>query len=1141
MIKRILGLAFAVLLIFPPAYRGTTGTISSITPNPALQLVQSDDTGIVLDLSVPDYSQVVSVMDSGIPQRLSSPGFQFTSEAGKPQMPVISTLVGVPPDASLELRLIVDDVQPLPGSYRVTPAPSPAPIQVDIQDGLQGAAQEGGWDYKADPAVYSIDADYPLSPVKLSPDAWIRDQRVLRVDFYPFQYNPRRGSLLWHRSLRIQVLFHAGKISTRQLTPQDPAPGQPDPFTNVLKSALINYDTARFWRGYVPAVNIEKSVQDIPQTTGTRYKITVDHDGLYQLTYTDLYNAGVDLQHVDPKNFRLSSQGQPVAVSISGAVDGKFDLGDTLTFYGQKFYGDRLAARYADEADNWITYTAQLTDGTYVPWHPTVQPITMEKYTDKNVYWLEVDTPGPQIATVNGSPDGSPAVTPQYFTDTARAEASNVHWEYSFTSQEEWFWEWVKDTNLHSYTTTLTALSSLPYTATIQAEVVGYNNNDNFTPDHHAKFFINSNTTPIMDAKWDGISRYHLDVKIPQSSLVDGVNTLKFLPIHDVGAPQPSYMFDWFEISYARQFQALDNTLSFTGDISGTWKYQVSGFTTPDISIFDVTQPLTPTQVISASVTGSGPYTLTFVATHPAGEKFVAAASSGFQSPVSIQAYQDHLALDTQGADYVMITAAQLITATHALADYRQAQGLHTMVVDVNDIYNEFNDGIYHPFAIKQFLKYAYATWQIKPVYVVLVGDGNWNVKGYLPSKFGSDPIYMLPNLSWVDPWQGEVDSANLLANIVGDDPIPDLFISRMPVSSQAALYAILDKISSYENTPIQDWQRNMLFVTDNADDAGNFSASSDDLIANSVPAGFTPSRIYLDDYFSSGDCLLNKPCPIATHDITETLSITGALFLTYGGHGSIWTWASEKLLSYNRNASQVVTTNDIASMDNGSMLPVVFSLDCLDGYWIHPTSQPSLAELFLTTPNRGAVSTFSPTGLGLVTGHDALAEGFYSSFFKNGIWELGPATLSAKLALFATGYNFDLIDTYTIFGDPALKVRSPYQPGLSPSKAGLMGLAGTIVSYPVSVQNLSSITDTFSLTGTGSAWNVDFPPLIGPLPPGGSQVISVTVYIPQDVLLGTKDTLHLSLLSQGDLSKVVTATLETKAAYGRYLPILTR
>ena len=52
------------------------------------------------------------------------------------------------------------------------------------------------------------------------------------------------------------------------------------------------------------------------------------------------------------------------------------------------------------------------------------------------------------------------------------------------------------------------------------------------------------------------------------------------------------------------------------------------------------------------------------------------------------------------------------------------------MVVDIGDIYNEFSDGIFNPFAIRRFLRYAYNSWQQPaPTYVVLVGDAHYDYK----------------------------------------------------------------------------------------------------------------------------------------------------------------------------------------------------------------------------------------------------------------------------------------------------------------------------------------------------------------------------------------------------------------------------
>jgi hypothetical protein len=102
--------------------------------------------------------------------------------------------------------------------------------------------------------------------------------------------------------------------------------------------------------------------------------------------------------------------------------------------------------------------------------------------------------------------------------------------------------------------------------------------------------------------------------------------------------------------------------------------------------------------------------------------------------------------------------------------------------------------------------------------------------------------------------------------------------------------------------------------------------------------------------------------------------------------------------------------------------------MDCLDGYWLYPGTT-GLVEELLRAENKGIVSSFSPTGLGVATGHDALHSGFYQAVFEDNVRVLGPATMAGKLALYATGKNYDLLHTFSIFGDPALEMKIPASP----------------------------------------------------------------------------------------------------------------
>jgi hypothetical protein len=56
-----------------------------------------------------------------------------------------------------------------------------------------------------------------------------------------------------------------------------------------------------------------------------------------------------------------------------------------------------------------------------------------------------------------------------------------------------------------------------------------------------------------------------------------------------------------------------------------------------------------------------------------------------------------------------------------------------------------------------------------------------------------------------------------------------------------------------------------------------------------------------------------------------------------------------------------------------------------------------------------------------VATGHDVLQDRFYYMLLEQGETNLGALLLHSKLGVSASGLNQDLIDTYTLFGDPAL------------------------------------------------------------------------------------------------------------------------
>jgi hypothetical protein len=1133
-------------LILAPTQLGTVLGQSLNEAPASLKLLRSDQQAIVIELSTPFYAlQAAKIGSTGV-QRITVPGLIQSEQSGMPELPTIGKLLAVPAGVQVSLNFLTDQSQLLSGRYVLPIAPEPARLNEELQP---GTFQEPTPATQASPELRA-QGYLPTAPAWIAEEVWLRDQRMVRIVFSPFQYDLSTGQLLWHRLLQVELVFSGQENLDDRVTYRDPI------FEPVYRQSVFNYDSASSWRSKAPS-RLAPETNARATATATRYRIVVDHPGMYRLTYNDLQAAGLPVDQVDPRNLQLTNQGRDVAILVNGEQDGELNPGDEVLFYGEDFRGDVMASVYASEDDTWLSYNG---------WQAQLTPEYFERYTADNVYWLWVqDTPGLRMpAPISGTPNGS-GIVPQVFTDTVRAEQSHRYWSFHFTNQDPWIWDDVPVTSVatRTYTTTLMGVAPGNFSAKLQGEILSNRSSLTGSPDHHTWFTLNGSTQKFSEALWDGPIRQPFSAQLPQSLLIAGTNQLHMTAKLTENMISDRITFDWFSIEYARLFQAVGDQLTFEFDEAGqVWEYHITNFTVPDLQVFDITNPLAPIRIenlerniyyslylplvtqnsdSSFSIQTLAPnpqdrnsaIELVFQASHPGRTRYLALASPALQTPKTISAYTPpDLYASDNGADYLIIAPAEFVSTSQTLADYRAAQGLRTLVVDIQDVYNLFSHGIVHPLAIKSFLSYANQFWsQPAPAFAVLVGDGHWNFKGYSgQTESGSyayinSPISMPPYMAWVDPWQGEVDSSNLLATIAGGDILPDLSIARLPVNTLSQLQAAIDKIIAYESSPGAAWQQRLMFAADNPDYAGDFNSLSEYVIGQSTPPDYAIDRIYLDTFPANSGAQ-------AAYAITTTLNLTGTLFMNYIGHASISRWAAEGMLVTTGDPALTNSPlyNHIVTLDNASRLPVMVSMDCLDGYWNYAVDQwTALAEEMVRAPDKGAVAAYSPTGLGVASGHDILNRGFYAAIFEGSVQELGPAAIASKAELFAYGHYDDLIDTFTVFGDPALRFLTT----VSPAHAAQTAAWNTDVIYNLQVTNTDVYTgtpaaDTFTLSAQGNIWQVNLSQNNLTLLPGETANIQVTVKLPAPSPAYTTDYVEINIASSRLNAVIASATLVT-------------
>ena len=422
----------------------------------------------------------------------------------------------------------------------------------------------------------------------------------------------------------------------------------------------------------------------------------------------------------------------------------------------------------------------------------------------------------------------------------------------------------------------------------------------------------------------------------------------------------------------------------------------------------------------------------------PGGRRYLALTGANYKTPLQIEpvtyrtsAYTpSDLVTGQSGADYIIITHPDFWAEAERLAQYR-ALDYRVALVDLRQVYDRVNGGQMSAEAIHDFLKQAYLTWLTPaPTYVVLLGDGNYDMRNY---KGNSGSTYLPPYLELVDPDLGETAADNRFVTLTGDDILPEMHIGRLVANTASDAKALVDKIIAYEGRyaggcRCNGWNYNALFVADDLEGGGgNFYDYSDkvadgfaDPPTNSVPL-LPSSYTGIKKYLGLTCDVANNPSPAneCRQQILDTYNNQGALLVSFVGHSTKTEWAAERLLD----------SGMISQMTNGPCLPIHLAMTCFEGSFheIGANTQ-SLAEAAVRTPLHGAVASWSPTGFGLVSGHDYLETGLFLALFHQGIPQLGAAATWAKQYLWDTepfGAHRDLIDTFVLLGDPALMVKT--------------------------------------------------------------------------------------------------------------------
>ena len=967
-------------------------SIAVATAKSPVQIIQASTDTLLIKFEAPTL-QFNSQEINGRPfVTISFTGASLTTGVGRPSLPVYPELIGIPLDASPHVA-VIDSRLEVRQTERIIPAQPSGPANPQPM-------------LIIDTDFYKRDRPYPIKLVQITPIGYIRGQRVARLQIQPIQYNPARSQLKIYHELLIRINFNSTSSAAQSyqgsqlLTTPSLVIEPSQAFEQLFQTKLLNYNQAKIWRRSPQNVAAAPAAQRA-SAPSNRYKILINRTGIYKITYSELRRAGANPTYIELETLKMENRGRRVGIHIfDHDINGRFDRDDSIVFYGGAPIGDR--------------------------------------FTDTNVYWLSWGGVGrSQVDVRDAASKTSNVPTPFAFKKTTRFERDRKYDRLLDVKSEEadhYFWESLTGGadsrfNQKDFPIQLPHAVREPINreAEIRIKFQGASHERNAR--HQARILFNGAQLGRV-AEWRQQAAPLVTRKIEprRFSKPEDMNLLRIIAEDRNGTPtgKPDFYLDWFEIDYWHTFEASEGVLAFNSETeprrTGRLQYRVTNLLRPEVDVYRIQDGSIVAKLTNGRVERKdGTFQLTF-------EDNVIAPTGYFVVEQERYAQVDHIALakplvisnPANQADYIIIAHSDFIDAIQPLAAFRRSQGLSVMVVDVEEVYDQFNHGVFNPIAIQKFLRHTYTHWRApKPTYVLLVGDAHYDYKGAIVKRYREalnrdynlHPIYVPTFHGWA-PASGETAMDHHFVTVSGDDPLPDMFIGRLPVQSPHELDDMVNKIINYETKRQPGlWQGRLMQVADNeVNNVGDdiFERASKQLIEEHIPVGYDTRKVYLRQIGS----------PERTNQAILTTIDEGVLVVEYSGHGGTQTWADEGIFRI----------ADAEGLQNVH-LPFVITTTCLNGQFDQPLQfgQRSLSEQFLMG-SAGAIGVLSATRLTYATVNAAFDKNLFTSIFTVKPSTLGAIIADAKTQFMMTAPQLWIpgVTQYTLFGDPATRLALP-------------------------------------------------------------------------------------------------------------------
>ncbi|MBK7964082.1 MAG: T9SS type A sorting domain-containing protein [Bacteroidetes bacterium] len=378
---------------------------------------------------------------------------------------------------------------------------------------------------------------------------------------------------------------------------------------------------------------------------------------------------------------------------------------------------------------------------------------------------------------------------------------------------------------------------------------------------------------------------------------------------------------------------------------------------------------------------------------------------------------------------------------------------------------------------------------EVEVVDVLTAGGTATNIQAFIANKYNNNGIaYVLlvgdaPQLPCLYAQGGPSDPS--FGYVLGGDSYAEVMVGRFSAETDQELQTQVDRVLNYEMNPdpMGTWYNQGVVVGSNqgpGDDGEMdwehaFNMRSD-LLAFTYSS---VAELYDGTHPGTGDAP-GDPTNLDLFNLFQS----GIGLMTYTGHGSSTSCSTTGL-----------SNSDVENMTNENKLPFIWSVACVNGQF-DMTGGPCFAEKLMREENNGqptgAIGTFmssiNQSWNPPMDAQDEMVDILVQSYSSNIKYTLGGLSVAGCMHM-NDQYGIagvEMTDTWHLFGDPTLNVRTATPQALTISHAGSMPMGISSLNVNCNFTGaLVCLTMNGQILGTGLVAGgsalINFPALSSP------------------------------------------------------------